>query len=112
MVFETIKMELRSYNVEKIYKECVKCRIQDDLGVDKVKLESYKEHIKDLLSQIDNMGNKSVLAFCNRRKDGEIWTPYLQIVEMLILLGKRIGCVTFDGKLNQYTLITFKNLNL
>ena len=45
-------MELRSYNVERVYKDCVKCRIGDSIGVDKEQLERHKEDIKSMCSQI------------------------------------------------------------
>lgn len=100
-------MELRSFNVERIYKETVKCVIGDDLGIDKEKFNKNIPEIKDMLSQIDTEDGFVYLCACNRRKDGETWTPYLQIVEMLIRMGIKIGCVkSFGvGKLTAETLI-------
>lgn len=98
-------MELRSYNVERIYKESVKCRIGTELGIDKERFTENIPHIKDMLSQIETVNGEAHLCACNRRKDGEIWTPYLQIVEMLILMGKKIGCVKFEEPFKEYTLI-------
>ena len=98
-------MELRSFNVERVYKESVKCVIGEDLGIDKTKLNENAPAIKDMLSQIRTTDGYVHLCACNRRKDGEIWTPYLQIVEMLIRMGARIGCVEYTGKLRPESLI-------
>lgn len=100
-------MELRSYNVERIYKECVICNIGEDLGVKKV-IEYYKPDIISMLKQIETKDGKVTLQTCNLRKDGETWTPYLQIVEMLMRMGRRIGVVEYEGKLNADTIITIK----
>ena len=104
-------MELRSFNVERIYKESVKCIIGDDLGVDKVELEKNTPFIKDMLSQIKTYEGCTPLLCCNIRKDYEVWTPYLQIVEMLIRMGKKIGCVEYEGKLKPKTIIKIVNIN-
>lgn len=101
-------MELRSYNVERIYMDSVKCRIGVDLGIEKKRFAKNIPNIKDMLSQIETDNGEAHLCACNRRKDGEIWTPYLQIVEMLILMGKKIGCVEFETPLKEYTLIKIK----
>ena len=98
-------MELRSYNVERVYKDCVKCCIGEDLGINKEQLSLHTEDIKDMCSQIALWNGWTLLAFANIRKDGEIWTPYLQIVEMLIRMGKRIGVVDYMGKLTATTVI-------
>lgn len=45
-------IELRSYNVERIYNETVKCIIKGDLAVDKKMLEKNAPLIKELLSQV------------------------------------------------------------
>lgn len=98
-------MELRSYNVERIYKESVRCLIGEDLGVDKDALNKNRAHIKEMLSQIKTIDGYAHLCACNKRTDDEIWTPYLQIVEMLIRMGSKIGCVKYEGKLKPETLI-------
>lgn len=98
-------MELRSFNVERVYKESVKCVIGEELGVDKERLKENTPAIKDMLSQIRTLEGYAHLCACNRRKDDEIWTPYLQIVEMLIRMGAKIGCVEYAGKLKPDTLI-------
>lgn len=103
-------MELRSYNVIRIYKDTVKCRIGDKLCVDKEKLEKNAPYIRELLSQVKTYNGEAHFCACNQRTDGEYWTPYLQIVEMLINLGIEIGCVSYIGKLENETIITFKNL--
>lgn len=101
-------MELRSYNVERVYAECVKCRIGDEVGVNADKLNERSQDIKDMLNQISRENDQAPLALCHLRTDGEVWTPYLQIVEMLILLGARIGAVEFTGPLKSSTIINFK----
>ena len=98
-------MELRSFNVERIYNESVKCTIGEQLGIDKEKFEENTPAIKEMLSQIKTVKGFAHLCACNRRKDDEIWTPYLQIVEMLIRMGARIGCVKYSGRLKEDTLI-------
>lgn len=101
-------MELRSYNVERVYKDCVKCCIGEDLGVNKEQLAQHTEDIKDMCSQIAVYKGWTLLATANIRKDGEIWTPYLQIVEMLIRMGKRIGILEYTGNLKADTIILLK----
>lgn len=98
-------MELRSYNVERIYKESVKCVVGEELGIDKEKFNENVPAIKDMLSQVKTVNGFVHLCACNRRKDGEIWTPYLQIVEMLIRMGAKIGCVRYTGRLKAETLL-------
>ena len=102
-------MELRSYNVERIYKDCVKCRIGNDLGVNKRELLLREEEIKSMVKQIARSNGKTILSMANLRTDGETWTPYLQIVEMIILLGAKIGVISFEGQLNENTIITFSD---
>lgn len=102
-------MELRSYNVERIYKDCVKCRIGNDLGVNKQELLLREEEIKSMVKQIARSNGKTILSMANLRTDGETWTPYLQIVEMIILLGAKIGVISFEGQLNENTIITFSD---
>ena len=105
-------MELRSYNVERIYKEVVTCRIGDNIGVRKDVLEKYKGDIKDMLLQLKSFKLGITLLYrCSIRTDGEMWTPYLQIVEMLILLGEKIGMVSIKGKLWRGTSIGFTYLD-
>lgn len=98
-------MELRSYNVERIYKESVKCVVGEELGIDKEKFNENVPAIKDMLSQVKTVNGFVHLCACNRRKDDEIWTPYLQIVEMLIRMGAKIGCVRYTGRLKAETLL-------
>lgn len=98
-------MELRSFNVERVYKESVKCIIGEDLGIDRTKFNENAPVIKEMLSQIKTTNGYAHLCACNRRKDDEIWTPYLQIVEMLIRMGAKIGCVKYTGKLKPESLI-------
>ena len=98
-------MELRSFNVERIYKESVRCVIGEDLGIDKDKFTENVPAIKDMLSQIKTTDGYVHLCACNRRTDDESWTPYLQIVEMLIRMGAKIGCVKYTGKLKPESLI-------
>ena len=99
-------MELRSFNVERIYKESVKCVIGEQLGIDKVKFRENIPAIKDMVSQVAvALDGCNYLCGCNVRKDGEVWTPYLQIVEMLIRMGAKAGCVQYEGKLRPMTVI-------
>lgn len=91
-----------------IYKECVKCCIGEEIGINKELFEQHKEDIKSMCSQLGNYNGWTLLAAANVRVDGEIWTPYLQIVEMLIRMGKRIGAVEYEGRLNADTIITIK----
>lgn len=103
-------MELRSFNVERVWSSVVKCVIGDEIGVDKNKLAEHKKDIESMIDQIamDNDGN-CLLINCNKRKDGETWTPYLQIVEMLIKMGRRIGVITYKGSLTKFTTIHRKD---
>lgn len=102
-------MELRSYNVERVYKDCVKCRIGNDIGVNKPELLLREAEIKSMVKQIARSNGKTILSMANLRTDGETWTPYLQIVEMLILLGAKIGIISFEGQLNENTIIEFND---
>ena len=61
-----------------------------------------------MLKQIETVDGRTIFRMCNLRTDGETWTPYLQIVEMLIRLGKKIGAVEYEGKLNSDTVINIK----
>ena len=105
------KMELRSYNVERVYKDCVKCRIGDSIGVDKEQLERHKEDIKSMCSQIAHYNGWTLLAAANIRTDGEVWTPYMQIIEMLILLGVKIEVLRLEIDKNnrQISKVYFNN---
>ena len=46
-------MELRSFNVERIWSSVVKCVIGDEIGVDKNKLDLHKTDIESMVDQID-----------------------------------------------------------
>ena len=100
-------MELRSYNVERVYAECVKCRIGDEIGINSEALKNNEGNIRSMLSQVYTLDGTAPLALCHTRTDGEVWTPYLQIVEMIILLGEKIGGVSFTRPLNETTQIRF-----
>ena len=101
-------MELRSYNVERVYKDCVKFRIGNDLGVNKPELLLREAEIKSMIKQIARSNGKTILSMANLRTDGETWTPYLQIVEMLIRMGRKMGVVEYEGRLSVDTIITIK----
>lgn len=101
-------MELRSYNVERVYKESVKCVLGGEIGINKDEFEKNIPNIEDMLSQIKTENGYVHFCACNRRTDDEIWTPYLQIVEMLIRMGAKIGCVKYEGELKPETLIRIK----
>nr|UVN00148.1 MAG: hypothetical protein [Bacteriophage sp.]DAW11943.1 MAG TPA: hypothetical protein [Caudoviricetes sp.]UVY51549.1 MAG: hypothetical protein [Bacteriophage sp.]UWD62257.1 MAG: hypothetical protein [Bacteriophage sp.]UWD69251.1 MAG: hypothetical protein [Bacteriophage sp.] len=99
-------IELRSYNVERIWHETAICTIGNEVGVHKEILEKNAPAIREMVSQIETDKDGNVpFMFCNHRKDGELWTPYLQIVEMLIRLGRKIGCVSWEGNLYSETII-------
>lgn len=104
-------MELRSFNVEKIWRSVVKCVIDDEIGVNKNELDAHKKDIESMIDQIDmdDEGNCPLLK-CNRRKDGETWTPYLQIVEMLIKMGRKVGAITYKGSLTKFTSVHRKDV--
>lgn len=101
-------MELRSYNVERIYSQVVICEIQGRIGINKKELAKYSSDIEDMLHQIRTNGGYQYLMYCNNRVDGEIWTPYLQIVIMLIRMGEKLGIVSYKGDLEKDTLIQIK----
>ena len=98
-------MELRSTNVQRIWKETVLCVIGEDLGINKQKFEENKSNIKSMLSQIKTEDGYVYCCGCHIRTDGEQWTPYIQIIEMLLRMGKKIGCVKYVGALKEHTLI-------
>ena len=101
-----IMIELRSFNVERIWQKTVICTIGNEIGVHRKELDKHTPAIRDMVSQIETDKDGNVpLMFCNHRKDGELWTPYLQIVEMLIRLGRKIGCVSWEGNLYSETII-------
>lgn len=100
-------MELRSYNVERVYSLCVKCKIGSTIGVNKESLDYYRQEVASMLNQVKTDEHHRVpLCLCNVRKDDEVWTPYLQIVEMLILLGGRLGYAQWEGELKENTIVT------
>lgn len=97
-------MELRSYNVEKVWSEVVTIRIGDGIGIRRDSLALHTEDIRDMISQLPYKRNMAM--YFNTRIDGETWTPYMQIVEMLLLLGAKLGFVQYKGKLSARTIIT------
>jgi hypothetical protein len=74
------------------------------IGVRKTFWEQ-KENIKSMLSQISEKNGEFILSLGHVRKDGEQWTPYLQIIKMLILMGEKLGLVSYEGKLEPTTKI-------
>jgi hypothetical protein len=96
-------MELRSYNVEKVWREVVTVRMGNGIGVRRELLTQHTEDIKDMLGQLAY--KKNMAMYFNTRADGETWTPYMQIVEMLLLMGERIGCVKIHGNLSAKSLV-------
>lgn len=110
-ISNTLVMELRSFNVERIWRSVVKCVLGEELGVNKENLIAHKKDIESMIDQIDmdDEGN-CLLLKCNKRKDGEIWTPYLQIVEMLIRMGRKIGVITYEGSLTRFTSVHRKDV--
>lgn len=57
-------MELRSYNVIRIYMDTVKCRIGDKLCVDREKLEKNAPDIRELLSQVKTHNGEAHFCAC------------------------------------------------
>lgn len=96
-------MELRSFNVEKVWRDVVKVRFGNNIGVDKDALSAYEDDIRDMVHQLDRKEGKAREFFI--RSDGESWTPYMQIIEMLLLLGAKLGYVEIEGELNSTTNI-------
>ena len=97
-------MELRTYNVEDIWFTHVIIEMDEELGVQK-SFWSQIENLKDMLSQIQSENGSFILSRGHIRKDGEQWTPYLQIIKMLVLMGKKSGLVSYEGKLLSDTKI-------
>lgn len=54
--------ELRSYNVVRIYEETVRCRIGQELCVDKQRLERNAPAIRELLFQIKTYDGEDHLS--------------------------------------------------
>lgn len=98
-------MELRTYNVEDIWFTHVIIELDGVIGVRK-SFWDQKEKVKDMISQIANKDRTFILAQGHIRSDGEQWTPYLQIIRMLILMGEKLGLVKFEGKLLPQSKIT------
>lgn len=98
-------MELRSFNVEKIWSESVICTLGEDIGIRKDLFYSHEGEIREMLSQVNTDEGFVLFGQVHIRKDGETWTPYLQIVEMLVRIGKKIGAVHYEGTLTENTLI-------
>ena len=95
-------MELRSFNVQRVYKECVKVAIQDTLGVNKDKLDIHKKDIESMVSQLPD---STPLNLCHVRVDGEQWTPYLQVVKMIVLLGIHLGLLDSEKPITPISII-------
>lgn len=102
--------ELRSFNVASIYNECVLCRIGNSIGV-KSTFYERKNEIVEMVSQLSLGNHGAPLNVLHKRTDGEQWTPYLQMVEILILMAYKLNIVTFTGKLKASTIIKLKNKN-
>lgn len=102
-------MELRCYNVTDIWYECVKCRIDDTIGIDKEKFEKRIPDIVSMVEQIKTDNGCIPCCECHIRKDGEQWTPFRQTIEMLLLLAEKAGAVSFERPLVNNPLIVFKN---
>ena len=96
-------MELRSFNVERLWSEVVTIRIGDEIGIRHDLLQQHTTDIKDMITQLAY--KEGLEKRFNMRKDGEVWTPYLQIVEMLLLMGKKLGYVSITGKCSPNAII-------
>lgn len=92
-------MELRAYNVEDVWFSHVIIELDGVIGVRKSFWEQ-KEKVKSMLSQIAVKDGCFVLARGHIRKDGEQWTPYLQLIRMLVLMGEKLGLVKYEGELS------------
>jgi hypothetical protein len=101
-VLKVTTTELRSSTVRRAYRECVLCEVAGEIGVFKNYLRIWIPHIKDMVGQLPTDLPMNML---HTRLDGEQWTPYLQVVRMLVLLGEKIKILTFDGKLTDKTII-------
>lgn len=97
-------MELRNFNVEKVYKKVVKCVIGDKIGVND-NFNSEIENIRSMISQVDVVNGEFLLMRGHIRKDGEQWTPFLQPVIMLVQLAKRAHLVDYEGNLKPTSVI-------
>ena len=98
-------MELRTYNVQRVYKDVVKVVVQDKVGVNE-NFDKYIPQIKDMISQVRvDFRNTFPLSMGHIRKDGEQWTPYLQPVIMLVQLANRAKLVSYEGRLTPMTII-------
>jgi hypothetical protein len=95
-------MELRTFNVQRVYFYCVKCTIGDSIGVNHLKIEENRENIKSMVAQLPK---NQPLNKCHIREDGEQWTPYVQVVMMLVLLGIHIGVLKGVTPLLETTII-------
>lgn len=97
-------MELRNFNVERVYKKVVKCVIGDKIGVND-NFNSEIENIRSMISQVDVVNGEFLLMRGHIRKDGEQWTPFLQPVIMLVQLAKRAHLVDYEGNLKPTSVI-------
>ena len=78
-------MELRSYNVEEVYLNWKKNH----------KLDT--ESVKDLFNQLEVVDETNKMVY---RKDGEVWTNKLQIIDMLVEMGVQSGvCKVENNKI-------------
>ena len=78
-----IMIELRSYNVERIWHETAICTIGNEVGVHKEILEKNAPAIREMVSQIETDKDGNVpFMFCNHRKDGKKYqiSSILQII--------------------------------
>lgn len=101
-------MELTSKNVESIFMDCLFREGEDTtdpaiaegitskFGFHKGRLESHRDNISDMLSQLpkefqkDGGGGMTFLNACNNAK-GEQWTGLHSIMEELFSLGQACG---------------------
>lgn len=81
-------MELRSYNVEKVFVECLVSEDTVNPQFDEEKISSRKNDIVSMLEQLEPAKEMSLML---HRKDEEVWTRSLQIIKMLLTLGEAIG---------------------
>ena len=103
-------MNLTSKNVTSIFEDClfkddentsdpvIAEGIMSTFGFHKERLESYKDDIYSILSQLPSEfqanggGGMSFLNACNN-KQGKQWTGFHAVMEQLFVLGQAIGKV-------------------
>ena len=89
-------MELRSYNVERVFLECL---LSESTPINNPEFNSEKlaNRKEDIVSMLDQIQPTNFIPKMHLRKDEEIWTSSLQIIKMLVTLGEAIGYLTVEN---------------